>query len=124
MFINRYKYNPIISQQILRQSQSRIQHIQPVSVEATVALVVHTHIKQQISVLVPLTAFIGEFARGGGKIVVINKGVTSRVIRRIDIYHLDLAEIGLLQELQRIEVIAFNVDVLGVNSAGRSVTTD
>ncbi len=46
-----------------------------------------------------------------GKVIVIHK-VIPRIIRRIDINHLHLAEIRLLQQFQHFEVVALNIEVL------------
>ena len=46
-----------------------------------------------------------------GKIIMIHKVIT-RVIRRVDINHLHLAEIRFLQQFQHFEVVALNIEVL------------
>lgn len=51
------------------------------------------------------------FACVFGKVVLVDE-VIARVIRWIDVDHLDLAQIRLLQQLQRIQVVAFDEQVL------------
>ena len=45
------------------------------------------------------------------KIVVVDEFLAG-VVGRVDINHLDLAQIGFLQQLERIEVVAFDKQVL------------
>lgn len=47
------------------------------------------------------------------EVIVINE-VIARVVRRIDINHLHLAQIRLLQQLQSVKVVALDVNVLRV----------
>ncbi len=47
-----------------------------------------------------------------GEVVAIDK-IVPRVVRRVDINHLDLPRIGLLQALEDIEVIALDIEVAG-----------
>ena len=46
------------------------------------------------------------------KVISINE-VTARVIRRVDIDHLYLTEIGFLQKFQGIEIVPFNKEIFG-----------
>lgn len=46
------------------------------------------------------------------KIVGVNK-IVSRVVRRVDIDHLDFAKIIFLKQLQRVEIISLDKDILG-----------
>ena len=48
-----------------------------------------------------------------GKVIVIYK-VIPRIVRRVDIYHLHLTEIRLLQQFQHFKVVAFNIEILRV----------
>ena len=45
-----------------------------------------------------------------GEVVVVDE-VVARVVGRVDVDHLDLAEVGLLQELEDFEVVALDVEV-------------
>ena len=48
--------------------------------------------------------------------------VVAGVVRRVDVDHLDLAEIRLLQELQHLQIVTFNDEILGcVEEAQRRV---
>lgn len=59
---------------------------------------------------------------GIAKAVVVYEIVT-RIVGWVDIDHLDLAMITALQELQHLEIVAFDVDVVGVEEAVLAVTT-
>ena len=85
--------------------------------ETTIALCV---CYKPISLFVILTAVPHIFVSTLGKIVLIDK-IVSRIIRRINVDHLHLAQIGLLQELQHFQIIALNVEVFTVKAAGRTV---
>lgn len=71
-----------------------------------------------IGVLYQLTTFIKIstlsfiFFASHLKIIVINK-VVARIVRRVDINHLDLASIVLAQDLERVEVVTLDIQVLG-----------
>ena len=54
------------------------------------------------------------------KVILIDK-VIARIVRRINVDHLDLTQIGFLQELQHFQVIALNIKVLTVKTAGCTV---
>ena len=110
VIINADKDNTIICQQILCQSEPRIDHIQPVGVETTIALSVLHH---AVSVFIELSAARKVFLRALSKIVLIHE-VVARVVGRVYVDHLDLAEIGLLQELQHFQIIALDIEIFGV----------
>ena len=46
-----------------------------------------------------------------GKIILIDE-VVPRVVGRVNIYELDLAEVRLLQQLERVQIVAFDEEVL------------
>ena len=111
------KDNSILRHQILCHSQPRINHIQPIGMKPPVALRV---LHQPVALLVVLPA-VGDIAiRILGKIVLIDK-IVPRVVGRIDINHLHLAQIRFPQQLQNIEVVALDVKVLAVPAAGRAI---
>ena len=58
------------------------------------------------------------------KVIIVHKGIIPRIIRRIDIDHLHLAEIRLLEQLQHIEIVSLDVEVLAVKRARRAVAPD
>ena len=76
--------------------------------EAAIALGVLHH---AVALRVELPAVGKVFVRTLGEVVLIHE-VVSRVVGRIDVDHLDLAEVGLLQQLQHLEVVALDVEVL------------
>lgn len=47
------------------------------------------------------------------KVILINK-IISRVIGRVNVDHLDLAQIGFLQQLQHIQVVSLDIQILGI----------
>ena len=54
------------------------------------------------------------------KIISIDK-IFARIVRRINVDHLDLAQIGFLQELQHFQIIALDVEVLAVKATGSAI---
>ncbi len=55
-----------------------------------------------------------------GEVILIHKVVT-RVVRRINVNHLDFTEIGFLQQLQHFKVVTLNIEVFGsvkIHAAG------
>ena len=100
--IYRNKNNPIIPQEIRCQPQAGIHHVQPVGV-------IPAH-----RFRVALGGLGGHFHVPGqwvGKVVLIHE-VIARVVGRVYVDHLHLAEIGFLQQLQNLQVIALNIEVL------------
>ncbi len=67
---------------------------------------------QPISFCILLIRPFQEFLGILGKIILIDKIVAS-IVGWVDIDHLDLAEVGLLEQLQGIQIIALNKQVLG-----------
>ena len=54
------------------------------------------------------------------KVVLIDK-VLARIVRRVNVDHFDLAQIGFLQELQHFQIVALDVEVLTVKAAGCAI---
>ena len=73
-----------------------------------------------VAFFIILTAIIHIVRRTLGKIVLIDK-IIAGVVRRINVDHLDLAQIGFLQELQHFQIIALDVEILTVKTAGHSI---
>ena len=78
--------------------------------EAAVALGVG---HKAVALLVLLPAVVNIVAGGLGEVVVIHE-VVARVVGRVNVNHLHLAEVVLAQQLQHFEVVALNVEVLRV----------
>ena len=57
------------------------------------------------------------------KVILIDK-VIARIVRRINVDHLDFAQIGFLQELQHFQIIALDIKVLTVKATGCTVLTN
>ena len=88
--------------------------------EATVGLEV---LNESISRIVNLSASLRVFVHRFPKIVLVNE-IGTRVVGRVDIDHFDLAQISFAQDLERVEIVAFNIDVLRVDGSLGSVATD
>ena len=56
------------------------------------------------------------------KVILIHK-IVPRVVRRVNVNHLDFAEVCFLQQLQRFKVVTFNVEVLCCIKINRFFTT-
>ena len=54
------------------------------------------------------------------KVILIDK-IIACIIGRVNVDHLDLTQIGFLQELQHFQIIALDIEVLTVKAAGRAV---
>ena len=73
-----------------------------------------------VAFFIILTAIIHIVRRTLGKIVLIDK-IIAGVVRRINVDHLDLAQICFLQELQQFQIIALDIKVLTVKAAGCAI---
>ena len=80
-------------------------------------------LNKPVSFLIYLAAVISIIFRTFRKIIFIDE-IIPRVIRRIDVNHLHFSEIGFLEKFKGIQIIAFNVNVLGVSSARCSISPD
>ena len=109
IFITANKNNTIISKQISGSFQARIHHAQPVGMEATVTIRVG---HKAVACLIFLIG-AGKVGFGSFREVVIIDKIIARVVGRVDVDHFDLAEIGLLQELEGVEIVPFDEQVLG-----------
>ena len=85
--------------------------------KATIAFRVRN---KPVAFFIILTAIIHIVRRTLGKIVLIDK-IISCIVRRINVDHLDFAQIGFLQELQYFQIISLDVEVFTVKTAGRTV---
>ena len=85
--------------------------------EAAIAVQV---LHQAVAFLIKLPAVGQILLCALGKIILIHK-VISSVVRRVDIDHLHLAQIGFLQQLEHFQVVPFDVEVLGIKAAGSAV---
>ena len=66
-----------------------------------------------ITFTIQLTAIFNILLCALLKIIIINKILTC-IIRRIDINHLHLAQVCFLQQLQHVQIIAFNIKVFRI----------
>lgn len=67
---------------------------------------------QAAAFLVVFSAFGIEFVMGLGEVVVVDE-IVAGVVGRVDVDELDFAGVVLAQELQRVEVVALDVQVSG-----------
>jgi len=106
--VDRRQENTIFGKKILRKTNARIHHRKPIRMESTIRFRIGYEL----------------FSRGGGlqrfqyerfsilgKVIVVHE-IAPRVIRRIDVDHLHLAQIRLLQQFQRIQVVTLDEQVL------------
>ena len=89
IIINRNKYNTIITQQVLSHLQSRINHVKPIGMKATIALCI---LHKLIAFFIILTTIMDILLLIFVKIVIIYKIVTC-IVRWINIYHFHLTKI-------------------------------
>ena len=75
-----------------------------------------------ITFLVLLSTIIFVFVSILREVVVINK-IIARVVRWVNINHLDLAKISLTDNFQHIKVVTFNVKILRVVKVHASLST-
>lgn len=110
--INAYENDAIISQQFPGKSEPRIHHGAPIAVIAAIRVGIRL-VRETCLFLVILDCV--------AELVLVDK-VMPRVIRRVDIDHLDLAVVAALQQLQHLEVVALDIDVVGVEGAILAIT--
>ena len=68
---------------------------------------------ETVSFLIGLSAIARIIFGTLGKIIFIDK-IISRIIGRVNINHLHLAEIGFLQQFQGIQIVPFDIDILAI----------
>ena len=69
-------------------------------------------LEQSVAVFTQLSTFFTPLFSAHPKVIPINKVVAS-VVGRINVNHLDLAQVALLQDFQHFQVIALDVQVFG-----------
>ena len=107
--VDRHDDDAVVGQQVPRQLQPRVHHAEPVGVESTVRLGVRDESVARRRLTWPeLREVVGA---GLGEVVVVDE-VVAGVVRRVDVDELDLAEVRLLEQLQRVEVVALDEEVL------------
>ena len=99
----------VLPQQIPREIQPRIHHVQPLGVEAAVGLGVGAELA---ALGVHLAGVLQVGLQALGVVVGVDE-VVAGVVGRVDVDHLDLAQVRLLQELEHLEVVALDDEVLG-----------
>ena len=107
--INRDEDNPVIRQQILGHFEPGIDHVEPVCVEAPIALGIGYH---TVLLFVELSAAGHVLVCGLCEVILVNE-IIAGVVRRVDVYHLHFSEIGLPQEFEHLEIVSFDVEVPG-----------
>ena len=68
---------------------------------------------ESVSLLIHVASSLVIFTLALLEVIVIHE-VVARVVRRVDVNHLHLAEVRLLEEFEGFEVVALDIDVLGV----------
>lgn len=109
IIIDRNKDEAIVRQQVTRQFKARVHHIEPIGMIAALGFRIGRE----------LLAFFVDLARpfkiGLEALLVVVRvdEVLAGVIRGIDIDHLDLRVVVLLQDLEHLKVVTLDEDVLG-----------
>lgn len=123
VFIHRYEYHPIITEQVSGYFQSRIYHIQPIGVEATVGFGVALQGAKGLVALgikSPIGLFKSLFALS--EIVIIDEIVT-RIIGRVNVNHLHAAEIRFAKDFEHVEIVALNIEIFSCIEVNRFFAT-
>ena len=107
--IYRDKDNTILCKQISRQHQSRIHKHQPCRMGRAAAL---GEIEDALGFILGDRKLACKFFDLETKRVIVDKAVRTGVIRRIDVDALHLPLLGLQEVLQRVEVVAGDIDIL------------
>ncbi len=107
--INTEKDETGVAQKAFGNRESWIDHCKPVRMETPPAFRIADKSSPFFS---PFASGYFKFFFGCCKIVFVNE-VLARVIRRINVDQLDLAEVGLLEEFQGVQVVTFDEQVLG-----------
>ena len=68
---------------------------------------------ESVALLIHVASSLVIFTLALLEVIVIHE-VVARVVRRVDVNHLHLAEVRLLEEFEGFEVIALDIDVLGI----------
>ena len=64
--------------------------------KASIAFGIYPHIKQQFPISIELTANFGKRTFALDKIIIVCEHITACIIRRVNVNHLDFAEVGFL----------------------------
>lgn len=106
--INRNEDYSVICKKVFCDLQARVNHVQPVSVETPVAFGVGY---ETIPQLVKLTGVLKISRFGFCEIVFIHK-IVARVVRRVDVYHLDFMQVCLLKAFEDIKIVALDIEIV------------
>ena len=120
IIINGNKNDAVIGEEVPCEKETRVYHGAPVGVEAGIAVIVFCEL---------LVSFFVEELCLGGVVFFIHTEfvfvyeVVARIVGRVDVNHFHFAEVGLLEEFQCVQIIAFNVKILrGVPAFAGGVT--
>ena len=123
IIIYRNEDNPIIRKQLASDFQTGIYHIEPVSVKATVGLGVALHRVEHLvalSIKCPTSCLV--FVTILCKVIVIHEVIT-RVIRWVNVDHLDSTQIIFTQDFEDFEVVALDIKVFRIETSGTPIPT-
>ncbi len=107
--INGNKNDAIVGEEVPCEKETGIHHRAPVGVEAGIAVIVFCELF--------VSFFVEELCLGGvvfflhAEFVFVYE-VVARIVGRVDVDHFHFAEVGLLEEFQCVQIIAFNVKIL------------
>ena len=109
VIINGNEDNAIFGQQVTSNFQTWIYHIEPISMEATIAFSITLHwVNKLVTFFIEGTTGRLEVFASLGEIVVIDE-VIAGVIRRVYVNHLDSAKIVLAENFEHIKIIALDI---------------
>ena len=109
MVVDADKNDAVFAQQIAREKQARVEHVEPVAVIAAVAVFVGA---LREAFLADLAGVAQVVSQAFAEVVGVDEFVAG-VVGRVDVDHLDLAVIRALQQLEHFEIVALDDEVGG-----------
>ena len=124
IIVHRNEYHTIITEQITGNFQSRIYHIEPIGVKATVGFCVALHgvIVHLVAHGVKCTIGLFKLFSSPTEIVVIHKIVTC-IVGRVNVNHLHAAEICFAKYFEHVEIVALNIEIFSCIEVNRFFAT-
>jgi len=105
--VDRDEDDAVLAEQVACQEEAWIHHVQPVAVLMPAGIGVQTVIPHNITLIIGDTCFRLITTACLLEVVIVDEIITG-IVGRVDIDHLDLAVIRLVQDLQRRQVVALD----------------
>ena len=99
----------VVAQELAREEEAGVHHRQPVRMVAPAGLGVAG---EDVALGVDLARLLQVGLERLAVVVLVDE-VVAGVVGRVDVDHLDLAHIGLVEELEHLQVLALDEEVLG-----------